>query len=138
MIAACSRTLKTLFYQPRSGVSQYHTRLMRPADVTLEEDVDIDLYDLSKRLLLEKIETVVCSKTSAPSVHLDHLTPKISPPNPRDLVITHGHDLRDLFSILSATTEKVTRNLSTRRNGAPNTSITRLKVTFNVGDPLWL
>ena len=106
-----------------------------PADVTLE--VNIDLYDLSKHLSLEKIETVVCSKTSiVPPTYLGHLTSKISSPNFRDLVITtHDHDFHGLTSTLPATAGSVTHNLLTRKVGVPETG--RRKVTFNIEDPLW-
>jgi len=122
LIPACSQTLRTLFYQPR-----------------FDADVDLELYNLSKHPMLEKIETAVCSKTSiVPPTHLDHLASKISSPNFRDLIITtHDHDFHDLFLILSATAEKVTDSLLARRDGIPNASETRTKVTFNIEDPLW-
>lgn len=112
---------------------------MNRVDSALDEDIDPELYNLSKHPMLEKIETIICSKTSVvPPTHLDHLTSNISSPNFRDLTITtHGHDFHDLFQILSTTVEKVTGNLFARRNGAPSPGETGAKVTFNIGDPLW-
>ena len=100
-------------------------------------EVDLDLYDLSKHLSLEKIETVICSKTSiVPPTYLSHLTSKLSSPNFRDLVITtHDHDFHGLASSLPATAGSITHNLLTRKDGVPET--TRRKVTFNIEDPLW-
>ena len=107
--------------------------------LVLEADVDLDFYDLSKHLLLETIETVACSKTSAvPPTYLEHLTSKISSPNFRDLfVTTHDHDFGDLRSILSTTAERVTSNLLARGNRTSGASTTRAKATFNIEDPLW-
>lgn len=134
LIPACSRTLRTLFYQPRkSGESVVADGVLwTSADVAPE--VNLDFYDLSKHLLLEKIETVVCSKTSiVPPTYLNHLTSKISSPNFRDLVITtHDHDFHGLASTLPATAGRVTHNLKV---GVPETS--KRKVTFNIEDPLW-
>jgi hypothetical protein len=108
----------------------------------LEADVDLDFYDLSSHLLLERIETVACSKTSAvPPTYLEHLTSKISSPNFRDLfVTTHDHDFDDLRPILSTTAERVTSNFSNllaRGNRTLGANTTRVKATFNIEDPLW-
>lgn len=96
-----------------------------------------DLYDLSNHLLLERLETVICSKTSVvPPTYLNHLTSKISSPNFRGLIVTtHDHDFYDLASTLSATAERVTHNLRTRKGNVQGTGGT--KVTFNIEDPLW-
>lgn len=108
-------------------------------DIVLEVALDLDIYDLSNHLLLEKIETTICSKTSAvPPTYLHHLTSRISSSNFRDLIITtHDHDFHDLASILSTTAEKVAHNLLTQRNGVPDRTGTRTKVTFHIEDPLW-
>ena len=99
--------------------------------------MDVDFYDLSGHLLLEKIETVVCSNTSIlPPTFLNHLTAKISSSNFRDLIVTtHDHDFHALASTLPATAGRVTHNLLTRKVGEPETS--KRKVTFNIEDPLW-
>lgn len=109
------------------------------ANVALEVAPDFALCDLSNHLLLEKIETVVCSKTSiVPPIYLHHLTSRISSPNFRDLIITtHDHDFYDLAQILSETAEKVTHNILIPKNGLPDTRGTRAKVTFQIEDPLW-
>jgi len=110
-----------------------------PANVALEVDPDLDLYDLYEHPLLEKIETVICSRSSiVPPTYLHHLTSRISSSNFRDLIIsTHDHDFHDLASILSATAEKVAHNLLTLRDGVSDTDGTRAKATFNIEDPSW-
>lgn len=109
------------------------------ANSALEVTLDFDLYDLSSHLLLEKIETVVCSKTSiVPPTYLYYLTSRISSPNFRDLIITtHDHDFHNLASILSTAAEKVAHNLLMRRNEVPGACGTRTKVKFHIEDPLW-
>ena len=103
-------------------------------------DLDPDCYDLSKHLSLEKIETVICSKTSiVPPTYLHHLTSRISSSKFRDLIIaTHDHDFHDLASILSTTAEQAAHNLLTSRNEvASDAGGTRTRVTFHIEDPLW-
>lgn len=106
-----------------------------PAIVVVE--ANLGFYNLSDHLLLEKIETVICSQTSVvPPTYLNRLTSRISSPNFRDLIITtHDHDFHDLALTLPATAERVIHNLLTPREGVPERSGT--KVTFNIEDPLW-
>lgn len=112
---------------------------MNLVDTSLGAAVDLELLSLNEHFMLEKIETVICSRASVvPPIYLDHLASKISSPNFRDLIITtHDHDFHDLFSILSSTAGKVADSLFTRRNGAPNTGETKVKLTLNIEDPLW-
>lgn len=112
---------------------------MNPTDAASEAEVDTELYDLSSHLLLEKIETVVCSRTSpVPPVHLIPLASKISSPKFRDFIITtHDHDFHDLFLVLSMIAEKVISNLSKRRYETPNVETRRPRIAFNIEDPLW-
>jgi hypothetical protein len=100
--------------------------------------MDLNLYDLSNNLSLEKIETDICPKSRSPHHAPQPLNLEDMFINVRGLIITiHDHGFSDLASILSATAKRVTHNLLTRRNGVQETDGVRATVTFSAVDSPW-
>ena len=97
--------------------------------------MSLDLYGLSNHFLSEKIEMVICSKTSiSPLTYIDHLTSGISLFNFRNLIITtHDYNFHDLASILPTATRRAICDLLMPRDRESGKS--RMKITFNIEDP---
>jgi hypothetical protein len=100
--------------------------------------MDLNLYDLSNNLSLEKIETDICPKSPSPRHASRPLNLEDIFTDLHGFIITiHDHCFSDLASILSATAKRVTHNLLTRKNGVQDTDGVRATVAFSAVDSPW-